>query len=652
MERVIATVRSNVPLLFFLLLVFTIIVLTFFKLSGTSIGIYSNIAYGDYKGSQLLFGIPRSVRGDEWMVETPTIIGQSKIHLEKINPNIGLGQEMTPLVFAGFTRHWKTFFHPVSFPLFVLPLEYGFSLRWWLRGVMLMLSFYFLIFYLTKKSFAAILGAVLLFFTPFIQWWYSTSMLEAITFFSLLVVLLMQLLNTRSLSKIIIYSILFAYILLCYFFVLYPPYQIPLGVLFICLGIGYTLNNKNLLNKENRKTIVLASLIIGVLTMLFVSLYLFEFKNILSLVVHTSYPGTRIVMGGDFPFSQFFSGFYNIQLLNEARVVPQILGGNQSEASSFFMLFPFILPVILHQALKVYRKSKQVDFVLVALLSYLAFFCTWLFLGLPSFLSKIFLLSSVPTNRSIIGVGVANYLLVLYFLYKFKIPKSKKYFEVAILTAGFSFVFHLAVGYMLQDGNPTFFDNDLQWILISFVAAFSVFLLLLQRRTLFFLVIIGFAFLSSYRINPLYRGLDAISNSPLSHQIQKIEDANQEKSRWVSYDNFFIGKFLVANGVRALDGVYLYPQLELWEKFDPERKYFSAYNRYAHVVFSENVPGKVEFVVSRPDTFIVKINPCNKILLKLNVKYFVFLKKAKYPCLEEIKKEFPALPLYFYERGS
>src|SRR3989344_6101002 len=160
-------------LYFSYVIIIVISILSILKLHGASIGIYNIFFYGNsYKDPNLIFGLPRPVRGDDWNVYIPFIVSQSVENFSLINKNIGLGQIVGSMNDIPIW-HWKEIFHSQSFPFFLLPLEYAFSFRWWLKGALIIMSVYLLTSFLTKQYIFALLMSVIFFFSPFFHWWYG-----------------------------------------------------------------------------------------------------------------------------------------------------------------------------------------------------------------------------------------------------------------------------------------------------------------------------------------------------------------------------------------------------------------------------------------------------------------------------------------------
>ncbi len=647
--------RTKLPreLLFPLIILIFVLALVALKINGSSIGMFNRYFYGDgYKDSNLLLGIPRGIRSDEWAVTTPMSISQSQVDLQKTNPLIGLGEEMSVLGDLP-TNHWVTIFRPDNLPFLVLPVENAFALKWWLKGFILITGTYFFVLVLSRKNYLLAIGAAfLMYFTPFVQWWYSVLVPESLGYLFFSLFSAVKVFEHRNTKELIFYTLLLAYFATCFAFILYLPFIVPLGTLGLLFFLDYLINNRELFTKRKLISFALSSIFVLVILVISLGIFYFTFEGIINIFRNTSYPGKREIAGGGFTLLQFFSGFYNVLLLR-SKPIPPILG-NQSEASSAFMFFPFLLPILIFYLIKRFVTKEKLDFILVGLTTYVSIVLTWMFIGLPSLPAKLLLLNVIPHNRGLIALVAANLIFVFYFLSRVKIQKNLDYKIVAFLTAGAAFIVHIYLGYLIRSAYPDFNSNKLIIYLVASVAFVTTYFLLSQNKKLFVISICFYAILSTALVNPLYRGLDAVIDNQLSRDLKKIEKDNTKKRPWVVYDNILLTNYIVANGIHSLDSVHLYPQTELWEKFDPEHKYYTIWNRYAHVTFStETNLEKIEFTLGQDDVFIVKANPCNKVFEKLEVKYFVLNYIADYSCLKQIKElDYLQQPLYVYERSN
>ena len=75
-------------------------------------------------------------------------------------------------------------------------------------------------------------------------------------------------------------------------------------------------------------------------------------------------------------------------------------------------------------------------------------------------------------------------------------------------------------------------------------------------------------------------------------------------------------------GLKTINSVNIYPNIELWKRIDEDGKYEDIYNRYAHIkMVIDSRIDNAEFILQRPDSFIVKITEDD--LKSLEIKYIV-----------------------------
>src|SRR5688572_20935068 len=151
--------------LFPVVLTFLLLIFTAFGIHGSSIGTYHTALHGPTaEDPNLLFGEPRSIRSDEWLVNTQLTIAQENNGYQRINQNIGNGQDVSLLSDAPY-KEWSTFFKPHNAAFFALPFDNAFAFKWWVMGYLLALSCYFFTLCLLpgKRMLAALLSIAFFF---------------------------------------------------------------------------------------------------------------------------------------------------------------------------------------------------------------------------------------------------------------------------------------------------------------------------------------------------------------------------------------------------------------------------------------------------------------------------------------------------------
>jgi hypothetical protein len=613
------------PLLIVILYIFFIVS----RIHSSSIGNYYQFFYGAKKDPNLIFGQPRAIRSDEWLAGTPKIIAAYQSGFPQINPLIGFGENFVVSGLPAF--HWRAIFQPHYWLYFVLPLENGFSAMWWFNPLMMIIGVYFLVYLFKKRIFPTIFFSLILFFSPFNQWW--TYSLSSFLFYgSSILISWYFLINSNSKIKKILSIFGLIYFTLCYAFIQYPPFQVSVGWLIVLIALAILLDKRKDLKRKDYVWIIAGVILTSVISLGVLAKFYFEFKDVISIIQNTVYPGKRSVTGGAFSLLHFLNGFYNIQLLDDFKGSASF--GNQSEASNFFMVSFFMLPIYFFVIVKKIFKREKIDFLFFFIFLYYIFSLYYVFFGFPSFFAKITLLYLVPSKRMLIGLGIANYLLALFYLYRIKINKNFDYTILSFITGMFAFFSNLYIGYYLKQNFPVFIQSDLKIFLISSIAGLLVFFLSMQYQKLFLSLLIFFSIISTYRVNPLYKGLDPLINTEFAKKIREIKQKEGDKV-FVYYGPIILENYFAANGVRQLGGVHYYPHQKFAKIFDPEGKYENVWNRYAHIIFVNNPEVKKKFILNWDDSYSINVLLCDNAFKRID-PVFVITKKLSFSCLKKV----------------
>jgi hypothetical protein len=617
-------------------------------LHGSSVGMFHHDLFGP--GSvdpDLLAGQPRAIRSDEWMIASMLHVAQVRAGFQAVNPNVGLGQNIAAVRVAP-ALSWKTLFHPQVWPFFVLPLEQAFALHWWLRAALLLVGFYVLLLELTSDLFLSVLGSMLLFFSPFVQWWYGSVGLDALGFLLVGLVASIRGMQTASRPALVAYLLGLSYCTSCFLFVLYPPSQISLAWLGVALLLGYVLERRSRLPSVRRRLGLIVA-VVGVTLVLDALIYRFTFEGPLRATIDSLYPGQRRVPGGGLSLERVLAGFFGIFLLADDRPLPSVLP-NQSEGSGFFMLFPFAAPVVAVDAVRRYRARHTVDWLLLATCSYLVLGLLWMSWGLPRGLAGALLLDQVPTGRMTFGVGMASLVGLILFLNAPR-PVRNPWWRLPGLAMGsVAGAVHLYIGVTLGAATPPWVGPTEVAVVAASVAVLMT--LLVWRETVPFAVAaLVCGVLSCATVNPLYRGIRPIVDTELAAAIREIDEAAPSGTRWVAYEYLPMGNYLAANGVSSLSATQVYPEPERWATLDPEGNYAEVHSRFAHLTFVDAPLGGARFELIQNVLFVVHVNPCEPALEQIGATYFVFSRTVEYPCLRERSVvTYPAMTLRIFER--
>lgn len=633
-----------------------VLVLSFLQINGSSIGIYHKLFYGDSaKDGHLLVNEPRIIRSDEWLVTTQLSLAQTKTDFTPVNKNIGDGIDVSLLVDAP-TRDVVQFFKPHNFGFFVLSPGVAFSLKWWLLAYFLVMAVYFFVItLLPKRRLFAILLSLGFLASPFIVWWYQYITLAPIYYALFGIVVAIKMMRSQNSKIALLWGVLLAYISTSFVLVLYPPFQIPCALFAIAFLMGYILDNKKDIHK-NLKQVFIGGGGTVVLTLLFVATCLLPKLSIIDTVSNTAYPGNRMTESGGFNTKLFLANNTLALTQDDSRAGAFSWISNQSEGSNFLLVFILFVPLLVFFVIR-YRKKIPNFWTAISILVLTLVFMVWLFAPNMDLLGKLTLLNRVPYERLLVGFGLINLSLAIIFVQI--LEKKQFHFSNSFLRyIPLAYSLGLLLLYIFIDLYVAkSFPNFMGWkwaILLAIPYPLIIYLFLKRRFNIAAIVLLVFSILSVIFIHPLYKGVDVLNDSKLSKAIRGVDRHNSK--RWTT-DSLQLENFAILNGKQSLSGVYVYPDLELWEKGFPNKADTNKYNRYAHVSLQFDRDASQEVVRTlnqpNPDQLTLAIEPCDEFLQRSNVGYILTAQEFtldQAPCAKKIRYvTMPEVKIYIYK---
>ncbi len=644
-KKLIVFDRKVVCLLLFS--VISLVILTTFKINYSSVSCW-NKAFPNEKSQEAsapLLGTPKEIRSDEYRVVTPFMLSQAKQNPPFPVSNESLGDKKTPLLMSLPVSHFSTLFRPQNWGFFILDLERAYAFYWNFKVIGLILSFFLLMMLLTKNNFwVSLLSSFWLFFSSYIQWWFSTPAMlpEMITSGSLVFLGFAYLLFSEKKKSIFIGSLLMLVFGINFVLFFYPPFQITLVYLYLFLFGGYFWKNFDKKSFSQLKIIRLVSFLF--FSVLFLAV-LFEFyqeaKETIAVMMQTVYPGKRTLTGGGIDFSRIFSGYFD-PFWND-KSFPKKMGFE----GNFALFFPFVFLVMLWRIIQ--KKGdfkKEVDKYFLGL--YIGLTLIWILVGFPTILAKIFLLDMIHPMRIFLGLGIANIILTAIFLAETpEIKSEKKLFSLKNL--GF-FLILLALIFLV---GRYFVESRFSWfyiICLSSAMALLALMVILKRWKLFFIPLIALIALPNFPVNPIVYGLDSINKKEIVVFIED-QELNKMHGKWVIFGEHFVANLVKTTGVDVVNGVNFLPEFEKNKIIDSENKYQDIYNRYANIGYSFSEDDAPVYTLDYLDHYTIDINPCSERIRNIGVRYIVLPKKYKEPeCLLRITdKSLNKMHIYTYK---
>ncbi|WP_288804837.1 hypothetical protein [uncultured Bifidobacterium sp.] len=594
-----------------------IIIFTLLRISGSSVAFISNHIGGDpYKGT--LFGIPRSIRSDEWSVFTPLAFSQAYSGYSRVSSIPEASSIDMTMVYGQPAWALATFFRPFLWGFMLFGSDRGLAFFWCARLAVLLLVSYEFGRWLTKdnRQFAAAYG-VLIGLAPIVQWWFAINgTAEVLIFGQAAVLLFRRYLHSNSTLYIWLLAMATIYCLGGFLLVLYPPLQIPLAYVYgllviwliICRHRDVRLPNRSLLSMIVPMTVAFAALIACILMVIYTS------RQAILMESSTVYPGSRISHGQglleclmDYTANLFMP-------LEEHQVIP-----NAPERAVFFSLFPIGL------ILSIWTLLKKRDGLIILLFVCDLIFMIYGLFGFPDWLCRITLMGRTTTGRVKFGLGFIDLILLfrsLSLLYNdaddeaslvapekdsVKIRLLRNVALAVVLAALLTGATILSPVYPLRKAYLIFL------MLLLTIILLAVFEWLSGRgyASRMFLSSILIVALAGFCVNPIQQGSQSIREGPFVDmalkEVSRINNSADGRPTVFITDDSIHGQALIANGIPTVNSVNIYPQLQRWHIIDSQRTSEWIYNRYAYVNIDFTNTGRPTFKLAAPDRMIVTI---------------------------------------------
>jgi hypothetical protein len=631
---------------------------TAFKLHGSSIDFWRQMP-DPSPHSNVLLGKPRKIRQDEWGFMTPAFISQARSQPAFSPSTLRWGPGRAPLIMNIPVSHWSALVRPQFWGFFALDLEHAFAFYWNMKAFLLLAGIFLLLMLLTGSNFGvSVLGAAWVFFSGFMQWWYSTPAMlpEMVGCVALLLVAAHYVALSPSRWTIAGAALIFSICLLDAILSIYPPFQVPLLYLGIAILVGSLGPRLAAIASGRERTFRIASAVValGVVAGL-VALYYLDARRAIELMRGTLYPGTRMSSGGEVTPAQVFGGVYGF-FMSEGSFPRKWF--NVCEASNFVLLFPVPVAAILWSA---WRKQR-VTALEWSLIVYIGVVLSWMILGWPRPLAVASAFGLSQGTRSLLGLGLASILLCCVFLARTRAGLPGGFAPNLIVGAAwFALVVVLALNFnRVTEG---FVTGD-QIALVSIAAGVAGFLLLLRKRIAFAACLLVPSIWTFGLVNPVTVGLGPILESGFIRKVSPVI-RRDPGARWAVYGSWLLADLFKAGGADVFNGTKFVPPLDDFRVIDPGSASIAIYNRYAHVSLVPGQGSDVNFIDSytnevnpksiRGDAYTMAIDPKSDVWPRLGIRYVVLPSEATDPDFLSRAAPVLALPdqaVWIYRLGA
>ncbi|MFP8780604.1 hypothetical protein [Hydrogenophaga sp. RWCD_12] len=598
----------------------------------SSIGVWDEIYSTRPAERSISVGYPKEIRSDEWDVLTPWMLNQVQTGMKVDNPNMGAP---AATILAGV---------PVDGPLMLaqpkywgfelLDVEHGFSWYWAFKTFGMIAAVFTLLLALTRGDVVVSLaGAIALFGSSTVQWWFSGFAPEMIIGLSVAVVGSLYLLWGRKSGGMVFGAVSVALVVPNLLMHLYPPHLLPVGYLGVFLLGGLMLRPGALAGvlvrwRPRLVMMVMALVLMGWL----VSVWYAATADTVRLVMNTVYPGKRFFLGGDLPLYLDFHGIFESWKIEEWPV--PFPPTNQTKASRFWVLFPLVLLIV-----PVWHWLKPSYRVKVSLLAYCLLVLCWASAPLPAFvrlgLAHLGWSMSDPWD-SAFGMGVASALLLAVMVAERARGELTVLRPSSWLLALVAFALVLSYGLSLASLDSEFFD--INRILLASVVVSAVVWAVHRGNRWLYLGLMLMAAVPPLHVNPVQNGLRLYLDKDLFSNGRHL---GGDGAMWAVYGDLRVAQGFKAEGLRVVNGTNYAPRMQVLDVLDPQKNGQDIWNRYAHVEYVSGKTGaEPSFDLVFPDHYQIALDVCGRHIRAIGVTHVAYTfapSAAELSCLEPLQ---------------
>ena len=590
-----------------------------FEINGSSIGLWCN--YYGIEDKDIIYGLSRSIRSDEWAVQTPMLFSQ---YMDEASNFPYFSQTVRATSTDVFTlygqpvRNILILFRPFYIGYLILPIGKGLAFFWCGRWIALFMVSFELGRWITQdKRYLSLAYATVVTFAPVVQWWFAINgFVEMLIFGQMAVLLFGRYIKTDSYRKRVLYAAIIAWCGGVYALTFYPAWQLPFGYVYLTVVIAMMIaeKRKNMFCRKDIFILLVCIIVIGIFFLYYYSKSAFT----ITAVTRTVYPGARFEVGGD----NFERGInYTASILFSFLDYSNI--SNLTEAAFFISLFPLsiILPIVYM------IKRRKPDVYCISFLTLTLFFTVYCRFGFPKWLSKITFMYLSPSCRVLVAWHFVQVLLLFRGIaifsdeIKCKDKHSIKDWVEGIVFTGLSLacsVYLVRFSYLL---NTDYWKVEmLVFQTVVFFVMFETAYFAFAGKTKWFIgCMIGISVLSGSLINPVRKGVDSVLEFPLITELHEIEEQDPQADWIIEGENSFYNNVGLLAGLDSVNCTNVYPYRERWESVAPGSIYF--YDRYAHINISLTEDESQIVSTDAIDGFHVFLNRSD--FKKLGIKYIL-----------------------------
>ncbi|WP_147269668.1 DUF7657 domain-containing protein [Rhodanobacter denitrificans] len=515
-----------------------------------------------------ILGTARPIRSDEYSVQTPhfqmAVLSGLK-NVEQISPY----RESMKNFMAFPTKDWSVIFKPQLWGFLLLRADYAYSLYFAVLAAAFLGGWCLFFRILGIDSRYAILGALLLFFSHFIQVWWTTNA-ASFAFAPWVAIAFIRP------SSFVVRALLVLYSVAVWFFgLLYPPFLYGMA---FAMATAILALKPDALKVKNILAAVLGALVAG-------ALVFYYMHDMVEIMRNTVYPGKRSVSGGTVSIRQVLATllpYINTLQFDPTPIYPDAINECEAGTVSSFLALLVLCFAEGRSLIDNIRSNKRTTIIFLAAA---AFCCAWMLLPIPAWVGRLALLHMMPPRRMLLAFGFIVHIAILALLPKLRwaITGPRLVTFVVCVTASFL----LAKSQLPLSSLPqSWFDFLIIPLSLAAIIAGHLLKRTVPAGALLLAASAACNALTFGTFNPL-QSATPIFNQHDTDLIKDLQRLERIDARGWVYLNGWYGATINGLGIEAINDTPMSPQQVFFAHEFPDLSDFTKnndFNRYAHII--------------------------------------------------------------------
>ncbi|MFT8787581.1 MAG: hypothetical protein ABF806_03365 [Bifidobacterium psychraerophilum] len=565
-------------------------------ISGSSLGVWNTIL-GRGVGEGLVFGSPRAIRSDEYVVNTPFAFAQHFDGYQYFNHLIGDNPSDMFMIKDAPVWTPAEIFRPFHWGYLLLGSSRGLAFYWSARLVALLLSAYQFFLLITTPADArsdphdkesgqpwrgrrgvAATGAALVAFAPVVQWWYAVNgLVEMLVSMFVSCVMFSAYLSERRSSRRFLYSCVIALCAGMFVLTLYPAWQVPMIFILLAVMVWQMTVHWGQIGMHGKDWMSLIAVVI-IFTVLMVSVFHYSFPTI-QATMNSVYPGKRVSNGGGARWQWLFSTLSGLALpFKSYSATALAAGGNSTEVSSFMALFPLgLVLATVHM-----WRNKRADLLTLMLMVIILILGSYIFIGFTPLLGQLTGLSHSTPRRALVIFELANVILLIRAV---ALQQKKLHWYWTAVIGALCLLVQVLGTYQVYRG----YIGRTWIVLIAVFAALAIGSFILTSQPLVRLcssMTVLWMGAMGLSVNPVQYSTAPLTKQPVVESVLRIQQGHPGLWITAGRSSNLTSQLLVANGIPTLNALSVTPNMRIWSRLDPKHRHTALYNRYAFMSVS------------------------------------------------------------------